>query len=60
MDPQATDGPSQPHVPADPDEGTATRPLGAAGAGAKAPARRQDAKLSEDGQLVEAGYGHGV
>ncbi len=62
MDPQATDGPSQRPVPADANESGdgAHRPLAAPGVSAQAPARRQDARLSQDGQLLEAGYGHGV
>ncbi len=74
MDAQATDGPSRRQDSADIDrDGTAgktnvvwstaepaQRPVAAPGATAPAPALRLDSKLSDDGQQVEAGYGHGV
>jgi hypothetical protein len=60
MDPQATEGPSQRQVPAEPERDGARRTLAAPAAGAPAPSRRQDATLSQDGQILEAGYGHGV
>jgi hypothetical protein len=71
MDPQASDGPNQRQAPdgkhADGEElenivwGTsdrAQRPQ--APLAATSPARRPDARLTQDGQLAEAGYGHGV
>jgi hypothetical protein len=74
MEPQASDGPSRRQDSADIDgDGTAgkknvawgtaepaQRPVVAPGATAAAPALRRDSKLSDDGQQVEAGYGHGV
>lgn len=62
MDTQSADGPGPRHVPDHPadDPNGVKRPLAATPANGQVAARRPDARLSDDGQLVEAGYGHGV
>jgi hypothetical protein len=61
MDPHSADGPGPRHAPDPPgDPAGVKRPIAAAPANGETPARRPDSRLSDDGQLVEAGYGHGV
>ncbi len=72
MDAQGSDGPSRRAASADGQNGERDQNIvwGTANGSQQAPAatgvvvpgpgRRPDAGLTQDGQLVEAGYGHGV